>query len=259
MAGDSGPATPVQRRIGLLGGTSWESSATYYTALNRGVRDRLGGMHSADLVLRSVDFAEVEALQVAGDWAALGRRYEAEAAALAAAGAEVVGILANTMHLVHDDVVRGAGEGVQVVHVVDAVAGAAAALGVTRLGLLGTRYTMRSRELYPARLGGQGIDVVVPGPDDADEVHRVIYDELVRGEVRDASREAYLEIVARLVDDGAQAVVLGCTELSLLLDATDPAAAPVPLLDSTSLHVVALLDAALAPVSTPVLEEEGAA
>lgn len=250
---------PVQRRIGLLGGTSWESSATYYAALNRGVRDRLGGVHSADLVLRSVDFAEIEALQVAGDWAALGRRYEAEAAALAAAGAEVVGILANTMHLVHDDVVRGAGEGAQVVHVVDAVAGAATALGATRVGLLGTRYTMLSRELYPARLGGQGIDVVVPGPDDADEVHRVIYDELVRGEVRDASRAAYLEIIGRLVDDGAQAVVLGCTELSLLLDATDLTAAPVPLLDSTSLHVVALLDAALTPVGTPVLEEEGAA
>lgn len=254
---------PAMRRIGLLGGTSWESTASYYAQLNRGVRERLGGMHSADLVLRSVDFAEIEALQVAGDWAALGRRYEAEAAALARAGAEVVGILASTMHLVHDDVVRGAGPGASVVHVVDAVGDAAAALGVTRLGLLGTRYTMQSPALYPARLAERGIATVVPGPDDADEVHRVIYAELVRGEVRDSSRRAYLEIVGRLVDDGAQAVVLGCTELSLLLDATDPATAPVPLLDSTSLHVDALLDTALAgrvaAGARPAHEEEGAA
>lgn len=253
--------TGVARRIGLLGGTSWESTATYYALLNRGARERLGGLHSADLVLRSVDFAEIEALQVAGDWAALGRRYEAEAAALAAAGAEVVGILANTMHLVHDDVVRGAGPGARVVHVVDAVADAAVALGVTRVGLLGTRYTMRSTELYPARLAARGIETVVPGPDDADEVHRVIYAELALGEVREDSRRAYLEVVDRLVADGAQAVVLGCTELSMLLDATDPATAPVPLLDSTALHVTALLDAALAPARTSqtVLTEEGAA
>ncbi|WP_260459167.1 aspartate/glutamate racemase family protein [Actinotalea ferrariae] len=263
--GAPGAAGPAMRRIGLLGGTSWESTASYYAHLNRGVRERLGGMHSADLVLRSVDFAEIEVLQVAGDWAALGRRYEAEAAALAAAGADVVGILANTMHLVHDDVVRGAGDGVRVVHVVDAVADAAVALGATRVGLLGTRYTMQSRALYPERLAARGIDVVVPGPDDADEVHRVIYDELVQGRVSDASRRAYLEIIGRLVGAGAQAVVLGCTELALLLDATDPATAPVPLLDSTTLHVSALLDAALptdvAPARThdPVLTEEGAA
>ncbi|WP_182111582.1 MULTISPECIES: aspartate/glutamate racemase family protein [unclassified Actinotalea] len=243
------------RRIGLIGGTSWESTASYYAGLNRGVRERLGGTHSADLVLRSVDFAEVEVLQVAGDWPALGRRYQVEASALAAAGAEVVGILANTMHLVHDDVVRGAGPDVRVVHVVDAVAAAATALGATRVGLLGTRYTMSSRALYPDRMAVVGVDVVVPGPDDADLVNRVIYDELVQGQVREESRRAYLDVVARLADAGAQAVVLGCTELSLLLDATTPA--PVPLLDSTSLHVTALLDAALAP--RPVLEEEGAA
>ncbi len=255
VAGDPG------RRIGLLGGTSWESSATYYALLNRGARDRLGGSHSADLVLRSVDFAEIEALQEAGNWPALGRRYEAEAAALVDAGAQVLGILANTMHLVHDDVVRGAGGRAAVVHVVDAVADAAVAGGHARVGLLGTRYTMRSRELYPDRLARRGVDVVVPGPDDADEVHRVIYAELVQGEVREASRRAYLEIIDRLVDAGAQAVVLGCTELSLLLDAQDRAVAPVPLLDSTSLHATALLDAAFAPVtaSQTVLHEEGAA
>jgi aspartate racemase len=239
------------RRIGLLGGTSWESTAHYYALLNQGVRERVGGYHSADLVLRSVDFAEIEELQSAGDWVALGRRYEAEARALATAGAEVVGILANTMHLVHDDVVRGAG-GARVVHVVDAVAAAAVGLGVTRLALLGTRYTMEST-LYPDRLAAQGLTSHVPRGGDAAEVHRVIYDELVQGVVREESRAALQAAVGRLVADGAQAVVLGCTELSMILGAGD---LPVPVLDSTSLHVDALLTAALEP---QLLLEEGAA
>lgn len=234
------------RRIGLLGGTSWESSAHYYARLNEGVRERLGGSRSADLVLRSVDFAEVEQLQADGDWAELGRRYEREAAALAAAGCEVLGICANTMHLVHDDVVRGAGPGVEVVHVVDVAARVAQTLGVTRVGLLGTAYTMASSDLYPPRFAAHGLQVLVPDADDAAEVHRVVYEELVQGRVLETSRAAYLAVVGRLVEAGAQAVVLGCTEQSMLLDATDPATAPVPLLDTTALHVEALLDAALA-------------
>lgn len=251
------PAAGSMRRLGLIGGTSWESSAHYYAQLNQGVRERLGGTHSADLVLRSLDFAEVAELQAAGDWAELGRRYAAEAEALRDAGAQVIGILANTMHLVHDDVVRGSG--VEVVHVVDAVARAAVAQGITTVGLLGTRYTMSSSELYPARLAAHGVSTVVPDEDDADEVHRVIYAELVRGEVREESRGRYREVVERLAAAGAQAVVLGCTELPMLLDPHDPAAACVPLLDSTTLHVNALLDAALAPQATAVLTEEGAA
>ena len=243
------------RRIGLLGGTSWESTSHYYAALNRGVRERLGGSHSADLVLRSVDFAEVEALQAAGEWAQLGRRYEAEARALAAAGAQVVGICANTMHLVHDDVVRGAGPGVDVVHVVDAAADAAAAGGFTRVGLLGTRYTMDSPEIFPPRMRARGVEVLVPEPDDAAEVHRVVYDELVQGLVLDTSRQAYLDVVGRLVERGAEAVVLGCTEQSMLLDPAGPS--PVPLLDTTALHVAAILEAALAPPTART--EEGAA
>lgn len=248
------------RRIGLLGGTSWESSSHYYTELNRGVRERLGGSHSADLVLRSVDFAEVEALQEAGDWAELGRRYEAEARALAAVGAQVLGICANTMHLVHDAVVRGAGPDVDVVHVVDATAAVAADGGFTRVGLLGTRYTMGSAELFPPRMRARGIDVVVPEPDDAAEVHRVVYDELVQGRVLDSSRRAYLDVIGRLVERGAQAVVLGCTEQSMLLDPTDPehaAMSLVPLLDTTALHVAAILEAAFA--SPTARTEEGAA
>jgi aspartate racemase len=246
-------------RIGLLGGTSWESSAHYYSQLNVGVRDRLGGKHSADLVLRSLPFDEVCRLQEADDWDALGTWYAAEAATLAAGGAQVLGILANTMHLVYDDVVRGSG--LPVVHVVDAVADAAQDGGFTTVGLLGTRYTMASAELYPPRLAARGITTLVPDEPDATEVNRVIYDELVRGQVLDRSRSAYLAIIDRLVARGAQAVVLGCTELALLLDpaGTD---SPVPLLDSTSLHVDALLEAAIGPRSESfeaLSLEEGAA
>ena len=237
------------RRIGLLGGTSWESTAHYYAQLNEGVRERLGGYHSADLVVRSVDFAEIEALQRAGDWTALGRRYEAEARALRTAGAEVVGIVANTMHLVHDDVVRGAG--VEVPHIVDAVGDAAARAGVRELAVLGTRYTMAS-SLYPDRLRAHGMTARVPSGDDVDETNRIIYDELVRGVVRDESRVALQGIVRRLVEAGADAVVLGCTEFSMILGPDD---LPVPVLDSTALHVRALLDAATART----LYEEGAA
>ena len=246
------------RRIGLLGGTSWESTVDYYRLLNVGMRDRLGGSHSADLLLRSADFAEIEALQVVDDWTSLGRRYAREAGALVSAGAEVLGICANTMHLLYDDVARS---GVPVVHVVDAVADVAQAAGYTRVGLLGTRYTMASPELYPPRMAARGIDVVVPDPDDALEVNRIIYAELVRGEVLEKSRDALEAVVARLVDRGVQAVVLGCTELGMILV---PGASPVPLLDSLAIHVEALLDAAITgpsavPPSQPVLEESGAA
>lgn len=245
------------RRIGLLGGTSWESTVEYYRLLNEGVRTRLGGMHSADLLLRSVDFAEVERLQVAGRWDELGARYAAEARALVEGGAQVLGICANTMHLVHDDVARA---GAPVVHVVDAVADAARRAGAARVGLLGTRYTMTSAELYPPRMAAAGVDVVVPGAADADEVHRVIYDELVQGLVLDASRQRLRDVAAALVADGAEAVVLGCTELSMILRPQD---SPVPLLDSLAAHVDALLDAVLT-VPTAAADpaeplEEGAA
>ena len=242
------------RRIGLLGGTSWESTVDYYRLLNEGVRDRLGGTHSADLVLRSMDFAELEAFQAVDDWMALGRRYATEATVLVGAGARVLGICANTMHLLYDDV---ASAGVPVVHVVDAVADAAQAAGVTRLGLLGTRYTMSSEELYPARMGARGIDVLVPEADDAAEVHRIIYSELVLGQVLEPSRDALRDVVGRLVERGAQAVVLGCTELGVIVGAEQSV---VQLLDSLSLHVDALLDAALAvgPPEEPSLEEGAA-
>ncbi len=243
------------RRIGLLGGTSWESTVDYYRLMNEGVRERLGGTHSADLVLRSVDFAPIEAMQVVDDWIGLGRRYAVEAASLVRAGAEVIGICANTMHLLYDEV---ASAGVPVVHIVDAIADVAQAAGYARVGLLGTRYTMSSAELYPARMAARGIDVVVPDGDDVAEVHRIIYDELVLGRVLDASRERLEGVVGRLVARGAQAVVLGCTEFGMVLSPED---SPVPLLDSVSIHVDALLDVALPPHDpspVPALKEGAA-
>ena len=226
-------------RIGLIGGTSWESSAHYYRALNEGVRDRLGGLHSADLVLRSVEFAEISALQEAGDWDELGRRYAAEARALRSSGAELIAILANTMHLVADQV--GEASGLPVVHIVDVAGAEVVRQGVRRVGLIGTAYTMES-DLYPSRFAHLGIEVVTPDADDRAMIHRVIYDELALGIVNDASRKAYLEVIDRLVADGATAVLLGCTEHAMLLGPDD---GPVPLIDTTAIHVEAILDAAL--------------
>jgi aspartate racemase len=232
------------RRIGLIGGTSWESSAHYYRALNVGVRERLGGLHSADLVLRSVEFADISELQAQGEWAELGRRYADEARHLRDYGAELIGILANTMHLVADEVAEASG--LPVVHIVDAAGGELHRLGVTRVGLIGTAYTMES-DLYPSRLAARGIDVVIPEAEDRAMIHRVIYDELTQGMVEDASRKLYLEAIDRLVAEGAQAVLLGCTEHAMLLGPDD---GPVPLVDTTAIHVTALLDAALSEESS---------
>jgi len=227
------------RRIGLLGGMSWESTAVYYRLLNEGARARCGGLHSADLVLRSVEFAEVAAQQAAGEWTVLGDRLAMEAKGLVAAGAEVLGIATNTMHLVAPRVREAAG--IPLVHIVDAVGAAATAAGVRAVGLLGTDYLMTS-SLYPDHLAAQGIDVLVPSAADRAQVHRVIYDELCQGAVRAESRQRYREIVERLAGRGAAAIVLGCTEIDLLIGSSD---VDIPLLDSTALHVEALLTAAM--------------
>ncbi|MBO0840650.1 MAG: amino acid racemase [Sciscionella sp.] len=225
------------RRIGLLGGMSWESTAVYYRLLNEGTKRRHGGLASADLVLRSVNFAEIERLQAAGAWDQLGERLGIEAKALVAAGAELIGIATNTMHLVAP---RVEAAGVPVVHIVDVVADAALAKRYDTIALLGTDYLMTA-PLYPKRLAAQGIDVIIPDADDRATVHRVIYDELCRGVVSAESRRRYVDVIARLAERGAKAVVLGCTEIGLLIGAAD---VDVPLLDSTTLHVDALLLAA---------------
>lgn len=228
------------RLIGMLGGMSWESTAEYYRLANELVRARLGGLHSARVLLSSVDFAEIERLQSAGDWDEAGDLLAAEAARLAAGGAELLVLCTNTMHKVADHV--QAAVDVPLLHLADATADAVRGAGVHRVGLLGTAFTME-QDFYRDRLASHGLEVLVPDEVDRALVHRVIYDELVVGVVRDASRAAYRQVIARLVAAGAQGVILGCTEIELLVGADD---SPVPVFPTARLHVEAAVEAALA-------------
>jgi aspartate racemase len=219
------------KRIGLLGGMSWESSIEYYRLVNEITRDRLGGLHSADCLLRSVDFAEIELLQRDGRWDEAGERLAAEARALVAGGAELLVLCTNTMHKVAD-AITGAVE-IPFVHIADTTAHAVRAAGLDSVGLLATGYTME-QDFYVGRLRDvHGLQVLVPGEADRRIVHDVIYDELCVGVVRDESREQYRRIVRKLAARGAQGILLGCTEVDLLVG---PADAPVPVFDTTRLH-----------------------
>jgi aspartate racemase len=230
------------RKLGLLGGMSWESTAEYYRLLNEGVRAARGGLHSARLVLASVDFAEVERMQAEERWDEAGELLASEAQGLEAAGAELVLLCTNTMHKVADAV--AAAIDVPLLHLADATADAVAAAGLTTVGLLGTAFTME-QDFYRGKLASHGLTVLVPDDVDRSLVHGVIYDELCIGVVRDASRDAVREVVERLTDRGAQGIVLGCTELELLLPPGSLGA--VPSFPTTRLHAAAALAAALGP------------
>ncbi|WP_409421345.1 aspartate/glutamate racemase family protein [Pseudaeromonas sp. ZJS20] len=227
--------------IGILGGMSWESTVSYYQALNQGVKARLGGLHSARLLLHSVDFAEVEALQHAGDWDALARLLVDAALGLQGAGAQGLLIATNTMHKLAPQL--EAALDIPLLHIADAVGTRLKADGVTRAGLLGTRFTME-QDFYHARLAARfGIELLVPEADDRQRVHDIIYRELCCGQIRADSREEYLAIMAKLQAQGAQAVVLGCTEIPLLVQ---PQHTDIPLYDTAALHAAAALEWALA-------------
>ncbi len=227
------------RRIGLIGGMSWESTAEYYRLANQLVSERLGGYHSADLVLRSVDFAVVEDQQQRGAWTEAARLLATAARELEAAGAECVALCTNTMHLVAEEI--AAAVHVPFVHLVDVVAEAVRSDGAEAVALLGTRFTM-DQPFYREHLERHGLRVHLPSPDERELVHRVIYDELVHGVVSEESRAAYSRVIAGLVDRGADGVVLGCTEIELLVRPED---SPVPVFPTTRLHVEALVDWAL--------------
>jgi aspartate racemase len=228
------------RTIGMLGGMSWESTAEYYRIANELVRERLGGVHSAQVVLDSLDFADVETLQAAGRWAEAGDLLADRARAVVAAGADLVVLCTNTMHTVIGAVEDAVD--VPVLHIADATAARIQAAGLRRVGLLGTSFTME-QDFYRGRMAGHGLDVLVPGAEDRAVVHRVIYEELVRGVVRPESRAAYRDVIRRLVDDGAEGIVLGCTEIELLVGDAD---SPVPVFPTTRIHVEAAVDRALA-------------
>ncbi|MFM4651067.1 aspartate/glutamate racemase family protein [Aeromonas bivalvium] len=227
--------------IGLLGGMSWESTVSYYQALNRGVRAELGGLHSARVLLNSVDFAEIERLQHVGDWPATARLLANEARRLQAGGAQCLLIATNTMHKVAPEI--AAAIDIPLIHIADATARRLQADGVARVGLLGTRFTME-QDFYKGRLETQfGLEVLVPGEAQRERVHRIIYDELCLGQIREPSRAEYLAIIAELAAAGAQAVILGCTEIALLLGDTRAA---VPLYDTTAIHAEAAVAWSLA-------------
>jgi aspartate racemase len=228
------------RTIGLLGGMSWESTAIYYRLANEMVRDRLGGLHSARLLLASVDFAEIEAMQVAGDWDRAGAALAAEAVRLERAGADFLVLCTNTMHKVAGPIEEAVS--IPLIHLGDATARAVLASGVRTVGLLGTGFTM-AQDFYRSRLESHGLTVLVPSAADQQLVHRVIYDELCLGVVRAESRAAYVEVVDSLVAQGAEGVILGCTEIEMLIGPDD---VEVPTFPTTRIHVAAAVDRALA-------------
>jgi aspartate racemase len=230
--------------IGFLGGMSWESSALYYQLANELVRERLGGLHSARCVLVSVDFAHVEALQVSGEWETAGELLARAARQVEAAGADLLVLCTNTMHKVADQV--QAAVAIPLLHIADVTASAVLDAGIARAGLLGTAFTMEEA-FYRDRLSSHGLDVLIPSVADRADVHRIIYDELCLGIVTEPSREVYRGVIRRLVDAGAEAVVLGCTEIELLVSADD---SPVPVFPTTRLHVEAAVAASLAAPKT---------
>ncbi len=228
------------KRIGLLGGMSWESSAEYYRLVNEEVRDRLGELHSADCLLRSVDFSGVERLQREGRWDEAGALLSGEAVTLEQAGAELLVLCTNTMHKVAGVIADSIG--IPFVHIADATAAAIRDAGLHTVGLLATGYTME-QDFYVGRLRDEhGLEVLVPGEADRAVVHRVIYDELCQGVVDDGSRQEYRRVMAELADRGAEGILLGCTEIDLLVGPED---APVPVFDTTRLHARRAVDLAL--------------
>lgn len=226
--------------IGLLGGMSWESTAIYYRLANELVRDRLGGLHSARIVMTSIDFAEMAELQATGQWDRAGELLVAEAARMEAAGADFLVLCTNTMHKVAGAIEASAS--IPLLHLGDVTAAAVRAAGLDTVGLLGTGFTM-SQDFYSGRLESHGLKVLVPEDDDRALVHRVIYDELCQGVVLDESRSAYLDVIDRLLARGAHGIILGCTEIEMLIQDDDVC---VPTFPTTSIHVEAAVDRALA-------------
>lgn len=227
------------KRIGIIGGMSWESTAEYLRLLNLGARERLGGLHSARLLLATVDFAPIVHLQRAGDWTAAGEVLAAEARALEAGGADFVLIAANTMHIVFDQV--AAAVSIPVLHLADILADAVKAAGLSRVGLLATKYTMEL-DFYRDRLASHGVECLIPEGADRAVLQRIIFDELCVGLVADPSRSLLLDITQNLLANGAEGIVLGCTELELILH---PQHVDAPLFATTALHCQAALDLAL--------------
>jgi aspartate racemase len=232
--------TIVMKTLGLIGGMSWESTLVYYRLINETVKQRLGGLHSARCILYSVDFADVAECQQRGLWPEAGQILGDAAQALERAGADMLVLCTNTMHKLADAIQSRIG--IPLLHIADATARSVKQAGLRRVGLLGTRFTMEEA-FYRARLADRfGLEVIIPTPEDRDTVHRVIYEELCLGLTRPESKEQLAAILARLVATGAEGIILGCTELGLLIRDEDSSR---PLFDTTRLHALAAVDGAL--------------
>ncbi|AHM75009.2 aspartate racemase [Yersinia hibernica] len=221
----------MMKVLGLIGGMSWESTIPYYRMINQQVKEQLGGLHSAKIILYSVDFHEIEQLQTKGDWQTAGQLLSDAAVSLKRAGAEVIVVCTNTMHKVADDI--EAASGLPLLHIADATAVQIKQQGISKIGLLGTRYTME-QDFYRGRLTQQhNIDVVTPNSADREIINRIIYEELCLGIISEVSRQEYRRIIKKLETLGAQGIIFGCTEITLLVNTQDAA---VPVFDTTAIH-----------------------
>ncbi len=227
------------KTIGLIGGMSWESSAEYYRILNEEVKNRLGGLHSAKCILYSVDFEEIERYQVEGDWESAGKVLGDVAQSLEKAGAEMIVLCTNTMHKVIGSIEEQVS--LPILHIADATASQIQQSGINKVGLLGTKYTME-QDFYKSRIESTGITVLIPNQEDREVINRVIFEELCLGSIQLSSKDYYKKVIQRLVDEGAEGIILGCTEIGLLIKPED---ADVPLFDTTVIHAVEAVNQAL--------------
>ena len=225
-----------QRTLGIIGGMSWESTESYYRLINEGIKAKLGNLHSADLLLHSVDFAPIEALQAKGAWDEMGAILANSGKRLQAAGAQGLLIATNTMHKVIDDV--QAATNLPIIHIADVTAKAIKKQGFTKVALLGTQFTM-TQDFYKQRLINAGLQVLIPENDARAEVHRIIYEELCQGQLLGSSSQYYQQVIQDLANKGVEGVILGCTEIGLLIQQAD---SPIPVFDTTAIHAAAAVD-----------------
>ena len=228
--------TSENKTLGIIGGMSWESTQSYYRLINQGVKEKLGGLHSADILLHSVDLAPIATLQAQGRWDELGDIMVNSGKRLKAGGADGVLIATNTMHKVAEQV--QAATSLPLIHIADATADAIKQKGLTKIALLGTQFTM-TEDFYKQRLIDAGLQVLIPDIDVRAEVHRIIYDELCQGQLLASSRQYYRQVIEDLAGQGAEGVILGCTEIGLLINQDD---SPIPVFDTTAIHAAAAVD-----------------
>ena len=236
-------ADQTQRTLGIIGGMSWESTESYYRIINEGIKAKLGGLHSADLLIHSVDFGPINTLQETGEWDKLGVMMASSGKRLQAAGAQGLLIATNTMHKLFGDV--EAATDLPLIHIADATIDAIKVQNISTIALLGTQFTM-TQDFYKQRLIDAGLKVLIPAEDKRAEVHRIIKKELCVGKFKDSSRQYYIDVIAKLAEQGAEGVILGCTEIGLLITQDD---SPIPVFDTTAIHAAAAVDFLLADIA----------